>query len=411
MKKVCSALLALCLAFSCALPALAAGSYGNLRRTRTYSDGVFSDVAPDAWYRDSVAAVYELGLMEGDGDVFGVENHVRLSEAVTLSARLHSLYLTGSASFPQPAEGEAWYAPYVAYALENGLLEAEGEENYAAETTRARFAVLLARALPASALPPVNEIADGALPDVKMRMAGAEEIYRLYRAGVLTGSNAAGSFLPETPIERAAAATIVSRMAYRSLRQKFELEPRLFPDLIEMPATDDGYFADAAMLGNSLVEGMGLYSGLAMDYYGTAGATVFESGADEMLKHSYGKVYLEFGINELSYTTSVVMEAYGQLIDHIRAALPEAEIYVSAVTPVTEKRDEEGKFTQQDIGAFNTALRSLCAQKQCWYLDVFSALLDENGWLPEEYAGWDGSPHLSAEGYRAWADVLRTYYV
>ena len=128
MKKALSALLALCLAASCALPALATEGYGNLRRTRTYADGVFSDVAPDAWYRDSVAAVYELGLMEGDDGVFGAENPVLLSEAVTLSARLHSLYRTGSAPFPEPAAGEAWYAPYVAYALENGLLDAAGED-------------------------------------------------------------------------------------------------------------------------------------------------------------------------------------------------------------------------------------------------------------------------------------------
>ena len=73
MKKAVSAflLLALCLAFFCVLPAQAAEGYGNLRRIKTYSDGVFSDVSPDAWYRDSVAAVYDLGLMEGNGGVFG----------------------------------------------------------------------------------------------------------------------------------------------------------------------------------------------------------------------------------------------------------------------------------------------------------------------------------------------------
>ena len=411
MKKAISAfLLALCLAFSCALPALAAEGYGNLRRIQTYADGVFSDVSPDAWYRDGVAAVYELGLMEGDGGVFGVEQPMLLSEAVTLSARLHSLYRTGSVSFPESAGGEAWYAPYVAYALENGLLDAEGED-FAAEATRARFAVLLARALPAAALPPVNEIADGALPDVKMDTAGAEEIYRLYRAGVRAGSNAYGSFFPQTPIGRGAAAAIVSRMAYRSLRQKFELEQRVWPDLFEMPAADAEYFADAAMLGNSLVDGMKLYSGLEMDYYGLTGATVFENDAGALLEHSYGKVYLEFGINELSYNTAPIIAAYGEIIDQIRTAMPEAELYVMSLTPVTEKRDDGGMFTQRAIEELNAALKNLCAEKRCWYVDVFSPLLDEDGWLAEDYAGWDGSPHLSTEGYRAWADVLRTYYV
>ena len=165
------------------------------------------------------------------------------------------------------------------------------------------------------------------------------------------------------------------------------------------------------MLGNSLADGMKLYSGLAMDYYGTTGATVFNNNAEDLMEHSYGKVYLEFGINELSYNTAPIMEAYGEIVDRIRSAMPEAEIYVMSLTPVTQKRNAGGTFTQEAIRNFNAALRELCTRKRCWYVDVFTALLDGDGWLPEEYAGWDGSPHLSSPGYRAWADVLRKYYV
>ena len=32
------------------------------------------------------------------------------------------------------------------------------------------------------------------------------------------------------------------------------------------------------------------------------------------------------------------------------------------------------------------------------------------GYLPLKYAGWDGSPHLDATGYVAWAEVIRTHY-
>ena len=41
----------------------------------------------------------------------------------------------------------------------------------------------------------------------------AESIYRLYRAGIVTGSDEYGTFLPENSITRAEAAAIVTRMA------------------------------------------------------------------------------------------------------------------------------------------------------------------------------------------------------
>ena len=46
---------------------------------------------------------------------------------------------------------------------------------------------------------------------------------RLYRAGVLTGSDDAGSFRPNTTIRRSEAAAIVTRMADPDLREQFTL--------------------------------------------------------------------------------------------------------------------------------------------------------------------------------------------
>ena len=46
---------------------------------------------------------------------------------------------------------------------------------------------------------------------------------KLYNAGILTGSDAAGSFKPESTIQRSEVATIVTRMADKSLRKTFTL--------------------------------------------------------------------------------------------------------------------------------------------------------------------------------------------
>ena len=135
-----------------------------------------------------------------------------------------------------------------------------------------------------------------------------------------------------------------------------------------------------------------------------------DSYVDQLCKKQYGKVYIELGINEIYMTPSAFAEACGKIIDRIRAAMPDAEIYIMAVTPVTKDRDRQGSFTMKRINAFNEALYGLAEEMECWYLDVCTPLENSNGFLTADYAGWDGSPHLSSAGYLAWADVIRTYY-
>ena len=116
------------------------------------------------------------------------------------------------------------------------------------------------------------------------------------------------------------------------------------------------------------------------------------------------------GINEIGYGPEKISEGYAALIDRIRAVMPDAEIYVMAITPVTWQKSAQGNFNMPTIRKVNAALYEMCREKDCWYLDCCELLCDESGFLPERYAGWDGSPHLAVEAYQAWADLIRTYY-
>lgn len=413
MKKLMTFLLTLILLFGCcALPASASAGDGfaNFQKTGEYSDGLFDDVAEGDWYRDYVAAAFELGLMRGDGNgSFNAAGNVKLSETIVLAARLHSLYTLGSMDFTQ---GDPWYQVYVDYALEKGLIAAAPEDLDAAATRRA-FADILAHALPDAALPEQNSVPDNVIPDVKMTNENAAEIYHLYRAGILTGNNAKGTFTPEAPIQRSAVATIVSRMAYRSLRQKITLEFPNYPDLDEQPAVAEGFFSNSAMLGNSLAQGMQLYSGLdEMTFYAYQSITVKTAGSyvEQFCQHSYDKIYIEYGVNEIYMSPEDFTAAYGKIVDRIKEAMPDADVYVMAITPVTKARSDEGNFTMARVNALNDALYTMCAEKGCWYLDCCAPLEDSAGYLIADYAGWDGSPHLSVSGYKAWADVIRTHY-
>ena len=219
-KRILSLFLAAALACGLAPAAFAAGM-DNFGTAQTYPAGKFTDVSDGAWYAQSVRTAYELGLVAGVSDTaFNPEGSITIGSTVALAARLHSIYTTGSADFTQ---GSPWYAVYVNYAVDNGILTLGQFNDYNANATRRQFAGILAKALPAEALEAVNTVEDGAIPDVAAGSENYEEIYTLYRAGVLTGSDDKGTFAPETTIDRASVAAIVSRMADPELRQSITL--------------------------------------------------------------------------------------------------------------------------------------------------------------------------------------------
>ena len=408
MKRALALLLILALAAAAALPAFGAepGFVNFNERVNEYVEGMFPDV-PEDWYTPYVAAVYTMGLMQGDADgCFRPDGSVTLAETAALAARIHKTYQGGGSAFTQ---GEPWYQVYVDYCRSEGILNVDYAD-YNAAAKRSEFAVILSRSLPESALPEINAIADGEIPDVAADDAGAKEIYLLYRAGVLTGNDPYGSFAPDSGIRRCEVAAVVSRMAYRSLRREVTLLPKpLYPDLPEGERRDDDFFADAAMLGNSLVDGMMICSGLKVDYYGQQSANVLNYKVSRALQKQYGKIYIQLGINDYGLSIDSFIDGYRKILNQIREAMPEADIYIMAVTPITKAKNG-GQFSMTHIREMNQALYDLAAEQQCWYLDCCEPLCTDEGFLLDKYAGWDGSPHLDASGYVAWAEEIRTHY-
>lgn len=191
----------------------------NFAAVNTYIPGQFTDIPKTHWGSANVEKSYELGLMKGSSDTgFNPDGNVSLAQAITMAARLNSIYTTGTEDFTQ---GTVWYQTYVDYAKQNGI--PTDFTDYNATATRAEFAAILAAALPIESLEAINMVTDGIIPDVDMKDADTQAIYMLYRAGILTGNDSAGTFTPNSSITRAAAAAIITRMADRSLRKSITL--------------------------------------------------------------------------------------------------------------------------------------------------------------------------------------------
>ncbi len=222
MKKTISFVLCIIMIISLlSVTAFAQSSLSNFQKTLTYTSGQFVDVASSDWFSPNVEAAYEYGLMLGNADgTFGAASNVKICEVVAMAARLNSIYMTGSASF---TSGTPWFQTYVDYAISNGIISAGRFENYDMYATRYQVAEILVAALPASALPAINTIDVGQIPDVSLETSYIS-VYTLYRAGIVTGKTAAGNFNPSDKILRNEMAAIVTRMADASLRVKYTLE-------------------------------------------------------------------------------------------------------------------------------------------------------------------------------------------
>ena len=185
----------------------------------------FVDVPSDSWYYSSVKAAWENGLIDGvTANEFKPNATLTVAQTIKLAAALHQLDRTGEVSLKNG--GANWYDSYVNYAVTNGIIEKD-YANYSkaqmnAPVTRGEFVHIFHGA--EEAYKAINTVADNAIPDVKTTDKFAAEIYEFYRAGILTGSDAKGTFHSASTIKRSEAAAILLRMFETSARKSITLK-------------------------------------------------------------------------------------------------------------------------------------------------------------------------------------------
>ena len=266
-KRLISLFLAICMALCLTIPAAGTASLSNFEPIRSYRNQ-FSDVPQDAWYYSGVSRVYEYGVMDGKSDgIFDPSGSLTIAESIKLAAVMHKSYYAGSADF-EP--GSPWYSPYVDYALEQGII-AGAYRNYNAAATRADFAIIISGALPDEAVTPINRVENGTIPDVYEHYSYGPAVYKLYRAGVLAGSDSIGTFYPGRTLSRAEAATIVMRLLQADMRQTISLANPLTAEEIYKLASPAVFYVEVFdKEGESLKTGSGFFissSGLAVTNY------------------------------------------------------------------------------------------------------------------------------------------------
>ena len=194
-------------------------------------------------------------------------------------------------------------------------------------------------------------------------------------------------------------------------------------------AVDNRYFDDAAFVGDSRTDGFLLYSGIGTGKNLTSnGLSIFKLATRKALTiggkeytllealalEPYGKVYLSLGVNELGYRDDQgFYDHYCKAIDSIRAAQPNAVIYIQGLIPLNEAQISSATgrtyLTNEHLRVYNSLMRQVAEEKQVVFLDLYTEFADENGSLPAD-ASRDGV-HLKRNPCKQWLAYLQTHTV
>ena len=172
----------------------------------------YSDVQPTDWFASAAQACYEVGLMTGTNTGFSPKSNLTVAQVATIAARMHAA-ITGESipiATPKPDQTLPWYFSYVHYLEQLGIAVPDPEK----DATRQEFVDLLCGVVPEDMLSPINTVT--ALPD-----STDPDVLAFYNAGILTGMDQWGTFLPDKTLTRAEAAAMVARVARTGLRQTF----------------------------------------------------------------------------------------------------------------------------------------------------------------------------------------------
>lgn len=187
---------------------------------------------------------------------------------------------------------------------------------------------------------------------------------------------------------------------------------------------DESYFDDAVFIGDSRTQGLLEYGGIEQRaaFYCKTSLTVYNlfekpkafiQEGDEKItleealtRHSYKKIYLMIGINEMGTgTQESFFEAYARAVYKIRQLQPDAIIFLQGIMRVAgDKNASDPIFNNTNINIRNVMIETLANGQDIFYLDVNEAVCDENGNL---HADWTFDQiHLKAKYYQVWKEYL-----
>lgn len=122
------------------------------------------------------------------------------------------------------------------------------------------------------------------------------------------------------------------------------------------------------------------------------------------------RVFICLGLNDVGiYTKTEYLNNYSFLINRIRKAVPDIQIAILSVTPLTVEGERKILYNAK-IDEYNNALAAFSVENGCYFIDVSTVLKDELGYLADELSS-DNYCHLEPTAYDAWLEYMMTHCI
>ena len=196
-------------------------------------------------------------------------------------------------------------------------------------------------------------------------------------------------------------------------------------------SVDSSYFSDALFIGDSRTGGFSIYGNMnencsfiykeslsvytvfsEMLTYRKSNGTSYSNTLEEILTtYSFDKIYICLGVNELGIPDTIrYYERYRTILERIHEMQPDAILYIQGVMHVSEKKSsEDDTYNNTIIVERNKAVATLANGWNIFYIDMNSAVCDDNGNLLPELSS-DGV-HLYGSQYGRWNDFLKEHAI
>lgn len=123
--------------------------------------------------------------------------------------------------------------------------------------------------------------------------------------------------------------------------------------------------------------------------------------ADVMAQRQYGKIFINLGLNESGYPLEALVKAYGELLEQIKAAQPDAKIILQGIMMVSKiKAEEAASFAPENLRLINEQIAAFADGERVFYMDANDVLAQDEGYL---------SPHLSSDGCHLYPEYAQIW--
>lgn len=131
-----------------------------------------------------------------------------------------------------------------------------------------------------------------------------------------------------------------------------------------------------------------------------------------MLKGKPAKIFLMIGINDVSHDLSAdsIVGMIRQVVTKIKKDSPRTQLYLQSILPVNDEFTRFPKVHNKTdvIIAINQGIKTLAAEVNCPYIDVYSHLVAPGTQVLDKKYTNDGL-HLLGTAYVQWKKCLLPY--